>query len=212
MGIEVGSYVKCQIRSQIVVEVVCRFKCWGWFPFESHVPSRSRGQVPNQSSGLGVRVGFQVSRLELESKLGPSLNIRSESKVRIKSQVVCQEDIRDTDPFLYRSCKEILQMDAEIMDQDVLALTFVCEVESLGIVETMSIEPRKIPIFFWTSIKSLPFEGFGSLDSRLSIHKTLEPDDYLPSSLTCFYQLCFPVYQSMTEMEDRLRIITQGDI
>ncbi|KAH0716053.1 hypothetical protein KY290_006859 [Solanum tuberosum] len=80
------------------------------------------------------------------------------------------------------------------------------------IVETMSVEQRKMLLFFWTSIKSLPFEGFGGLDSRLSIHKTLEPDDYLPSSHTCFYQLCFPIYQSMTEMEDRLRIITQRDI
>uniref|UniRef100_M1DWN4 HECT-type E3 ubiquitin transferase n=1 Tax=Solanum tuberosum TaxID=4113 RepID=M1DWN4_SOLTU len=42
------------------------------------------------------------------------------------------EDIRDADPFLYRSCKEILNMDAEIVDQDVLGLAFVCEVKSLG--------------------------------------------------------------------------------
>ncbi|WMV09549.1 hypothetical protein MTR67_002934 [Solanum verrucosum] len=33
--------------------------------------------------------------------------------------------------FLYRSCKEILNMDIELVDQDVLGLTFVCEVESL---------------------------------------------------------------------------------
>ncbi|KAK4707536.1 hypothetical protein R3W88_028461 [Solanum pinnatisectum] len=70
------------------------------------------------------------------------------------------------------------------------------------IAETMSVEQRKMLLFFWTSIKSLPFEGFGCLDSRLSIHKTSEPDDHLPSSHTCFYHLCFPVYQSTTEMED----------
>ncbi|WMV46605.1 hypothetical protein MTR67_039990 [Solanum verrucosum] len=42
------------------------------------------------------------------------------------------EDISDADPFLYRNFHEILNMDAEIMDQDVLGLTFVFEVESLG--------------------------------------------------------------------------------
>jgi len=46
---------------------------------------------------------------------------------------VLLEDIRDADPFLYRGCKEILNMDAETVDQDVLGLTFVCEVESLGL-------------------------------------------------------------------------------
>lgn len=76
----------------------------------------------------------------------------------------------------------------------------------------MSVEQKKMLLFFWTSMKSLPFDGFGGLDSKLSIHKTLEPDDHLPSSHTCFYQLCLPVYQSMTDMKDRLMIITQRDI
>ncbi|KAG5631621.1 hypothetical protein H5410_003338 [Solanum commersonii] len=44
---------------------------------------------------------------------------------------VLLEDISDADMFLYRSCKEILNMDVELVDQDVLGLTFVCEVESL---------------------------------------------------------------------------------
>ncbi|KAH0658078.1 hypothetical protein KY289_026826 [Solanum tuberosum] len=49
------------------------------------------------------------------------------------SEGVLLEDIRDADPFLYRGCKEILNMDAKKVDQDVLGLTFVCEVESLGL-------------------------------------------------------------------------------
>ncbi|GFP96459.1 E3 ubiquitin-protein ligase upl5 [Phtheirospermum japonicum] len=42
------------------------------------------------------------------------------------------EDIRDADPFLYSSCKQILEMDAEAVDQDALGLTFVHEIEELG--------------------------------------------------------------------------------
>ncbi|XP_059305337.1 E3 ubiquitin-protein ligase UPL5-like isoform X2 [Lycium ferocissimum] len=42
------------------------------------------------------------------------------------------EDIKDADPYLYSGCKTILEMDTKMMDQDILGLTFVCEVEELG--------------------------------------------------------------------------------
>lgn len=42
------------------------------------------------------------------------------------------EDIRDADPYLYSSCKQILEMDADFIDSDALGLTFVREVEELG--------------------------------------------------------------------------------
>ncbi|XP_019262636.1 PREDICTED: E3 ubiquitin-protein ligase UPL5-like [Nicotiana attenuata] len=42
------------------------------------------------------------------------------------------EDIRDADPYLYSSCKQILEMDPEMVDEDTLGLTFVCEMEELG--------------------------------------------------------------------------------
>ncbi|XP_015166353.1 E3 ubiquitin-protein ligase UPL5-like [Solanum tuberosum] len=231
-------------------------------------PDDNRSFFPNQASEVNLLhlEYFQFSGRMIALALAYDVQIGVVFYrvffLQLAGNGVLLEDIRDTDPFMYRSCKEILQKDAKIVDQDVLALTFVCEVESLGvrreielcpngkdivvdsknretyvhlliqyryitsiaeqvayfskgfsdIVETMSDEQRKMLLFFWTSIKSLPFEGFGGLDSRLSIHKTLEPDDYLPSSHTCFYQLCFPIYQSMTEMEDQLKIITQGDI
>lgn len=77
------------------------------------------------------------------------------------------------------------------------------------IVESMSVEQRKMLLFFWTSIKSLPL---GGLDSRPSIYKTSESDDHLPSSHTFFFRLCFPVYRSMEDMKDRLWMITQEHI
>lgn len=76
----------------------------------------------------------------------------------------------------------------------------------------MSAEQRKILLFFWTSVKYLPVEGFGGLASRLYIYKSSEPSVRLPSSHTCFYRLSFPPYPSMAIMEDRLRIITQEHV
>ncbi|KAG5584727.1 hypothetical protein H5410_045161 [Solanum commersonii] len=63
---------------------------------------------------------------------------------------------------------------------------------------------------FLTSIKSLPVEGFGGLDSKLHIYRTSDSHDFLPFSDTCFYHLCFPPYPSMDVMQNRLNIITQN--
>ncbi|KAH0638875.1 hypothetical protein KY285_035461 [Solanum tuberosum] len=78
------------------------------------------------------------------------------------------------------------------------------------IVGSMSAEQRYVLLFFWTSIKSLPVEGFGGLDSKLHIYRTSDSHDCLPSSHTCFYRLCFPPYPSMDVMQNRLNIITQN--
>lgn len=80
------------------------------------------------------------------------------------------------------------------------------------IVEEMSAEQRKVLLFFWTSVKYLPVEGFRGLASRLYIYKSSEPHDHLPSSHTCFYRLCFPPYPSMAMVRDRIQIITQEHI
>ncbi|KAM1033624.1 hypothetical protein ACFX2I_037027 [Malus domestica] len=229
------------------------------------------------------------------------------------------EDIRDADPFLYNSCKQILEMDAHFIDSDALGLTFVREVEELGfrktvelcpggksivvnsknrgeyvnlliqhrfvtsiseqvsqfahgfsdilcgsrlqsvffrsleledldwmlhgsesaisvedwkahtdyngyketdphilwfwkIVGEMSAEQKKVLLFFWTSVKYLPVEGFRGLASRLYIYKSSEAYSRLPSSHTCFYRLCFPPYPSKAVMKGRLNIITQEHV
>ncbi|KAJ9566356.1 hypothetical protein OSB04_002322 [Centaurea solstitialis] len=204
---------------------------------------------------------------------------------------VSLEDIKDADPYLYSSCKQILDMDPSAVDQDALGLTFVWEIEELGsmkvmellpdgkhitvnsrnrkeyvdllirhrfvtsvsqqvthfargfadivtneeiqklcfksleledldgmlhgsesdisvddwkahteyngyketdpqiswfwkILQKMKAEQRKILLFFWTSVKYLPVEGFGGLSSRLYIYKSNESFDRLPSSHT----------------------------
>lgn len=51
--------------------------------------------------------------------------------LQLAGKEISLEDIRDADPFLYNSCKQILEMDPEIVDQDALGLTFVREAEEL---------------------------------------------------------------------------------
>lgn len=232
---------------------------------------------------------------------------------------VSLEDIKDADPLLYSSCKKILEMDPETVDQDALGLTFVREVDELGSIKVvelcpegrnlsvnsenrrayvellirhrfvtsiadqvyhfaqgfsdimnssehqkfffqsleledfdwilygresaisvddwkahteyngyneddpqiswfwktigeMSAEQRKVLLFFWTSVKYLPVEGFSGLASRLYIYKSTETHDRLPSSHTCFYRLCFPPYPSLNVLQDRLSVITQEHV
>ncbi|KAJ8566078.1 hypothetical protein K7X08_030555 [Anisodus acutangulus] len=238
---------------------------------------------------------------------------------QLSGKNISLDDIRDADPYLYSSCKQILEMDPEMVDQDTLGLTFVREIEELGsrkvvelcpngrstmvnsknreqyvklliqhrfvttiaeqvahfaqgfgdiittlrlqksffqsldledldwmlhgsetavsvedwkahtdyngykesdpqiswfwkIVGGMSAEQRKVLLFFWTSMKYLPVEGFGGLASRLYIYKSRVSYDRLPSSHTCFFRLCFPPYPSMDFMQDRLNIITQEHV
>ncbi|XP_052727644.1 E3 ubiquitin-protein ligase UPL5 isoform X3 [Vigna angularis] len=80
------------------------------------------------------------------------------------------------------------------------------------IVGSMTADQRKVLLFFWTSVKYLPVEGFRGLASRLYIYRSLEPGDRLPSSHTCFFRLCFPAYSSMAVMKERLELITQEHI
>ncbi|KAL8469143.1 hypothetical protein ACS0TY_032105 [Phlomoides rotata] len=50
--------------------------------------------------------------------------------LQLAGRGISLEDIRDADPYLYNSCKQILEMDPEAIDQK--GLTFIHEVEELG--------------------------------------------------------------------------------
>ncbi|KAH0705182.1 hypothetical protein KY289_010258 [Solanum tuberosum] len=238
--------------------------------------------------------------------------------LQLAGEDISLEDIRDADPTLYSSCKQILEMDPKTVDQDILSLTFAYDVEELGsrttvelqpngkdvvvnsknrkeyvnlliqhrfvtsiasqiahfsqgfsdittssiktslfrslyledldkmlggsgtaisvedwkahtdyngyeennhqiswfwkIVEGMSAEKKKALLFFWTSIRYLPLEGFRGLDSRLCISRTSESSENLPSAQTCFYLLRVPSYCNSVVMQDRIDMITQEHI
>lgn len=80
------------------------------------------------------------------------------------------------------------------------------------VLSQLNAEQKKTLLFFWTSVKYLPIEGFQGLASRLFIYKSSESQDRLPSSHTCFYRLCISPYPSKAVMEDRLRVITQDHV
>ncbi|KAG5572281.1 hypothetical protein H5410_062047 [Solanum commersonii] len=109
------------------------------------------------------------------------------------------KDIRDANPTLYSSCKKIIKMNLETVDQDI-------------IVGFMPAGKKKVLLFFRTSIRYLPIESFRCLDSRLCISRTSESCQHLPSEQTCFYQLCIPTYCDMVVMQNQLDIITQEHI
>ncbi|ESQ38197.1 hypothetical protein EUTSA_v10028412mg [Eutrema salsugineum] len=80
------------------------------------------------------------------------------------------------------------------------------------IMKKMTEEERRSVLFFWTSIKFIPVEGFRGLPSKLYIYRLYEANDRLPVSHTCFYRLSLPSYTSMALMEQRLRFIAQDHV
>lgn len=238
---------------------------------------------------------------------------------QLAGEAITLEDVKDADPSLYTSCKKILEMDAELLDSDMLGLTFVHEIQELGshktvelcsggkdivvnsdnrteyinllikhrfldsiseqichfakgfsdvlsdskfqklffsslyledfdrmiggsnciinvsdwkahteyngfktrdkqinwfwkVVDGMSQEQRTSLLFFWTSVKYLPVNGFSGLESKLYIYKNTDSIERLPTSHTCFYRLCLPKYPTLTMMRDRLQFITQEHV
>ncbi|CAF2042673.1 BnaA09g20850D [Brassica napus] len=80
------------------------------------------------------------------------------------------------------------------------------------IMKKMTEEERRSVLFFWTSTKFIPVEGFRGLSSKLYIYRLHEANDRLPTSHTCFYRLCLPKYPTMGLMEQRLRFIAQDHV
>ncbi|KAG2312178.1 hypothetical protein Bca4012_026742 [Brassica carinata] len=80
------------------------------------------------------------------------------------------------------------------------------------ILKKMTEEERRSVLFFWTSTRFIPVEGFRGLSSKLYIYKLHEGKDHLPTSHTCFYRLCLPKYPKIGLMEKRLRLIAQDHV
>ncbi|KAI3893402.1 hypothetical protein MKX03_029037 [Papaver bracteatum] len=61
--------------------------------------------------------------------------------LQLAGEEISLEDIRCADPIMYRSCKNILEMDADFVDSDAMGLTFVREIEELGSRKTVELCP-----------------------------------------------------------------------
>ncbi|KAI3928660.1 hypothetical protein MKW98_024261, partial [Papaver atlanticum] len=52
--------------------------------------------------------------------------------LQLAGEKISLEDIECADPIMYKSCKKILEMDADFVDSDAMGLTFVREIEEFG--------------------------------------------------------------------------------
>ncbi|XP_026439266.1 E3 ubiquitin-protein ligase UPL5-like [Papaver somniferum] len=61
--------------------------------------------------------------------------------LQLAEENISLEDIKCADPTMYKSCKKILEMDADLVDSDVMGLTFVREIEVSGSRKTVELCP-----------------------------------------------------------------------
>lgn len=88
------------------------------------------------------RFSGRVIALALMHKIQVGFVLDRAFFLQLAGNTISLEDIQDADPFLYNSCKQILEMDGELVDQDTLGLTFVCEIEELGSRKTVELCPN----------------------------------------------------------------------
>ncbi|KAI3960316.1 hypothetical protein MKW98_017040 [Papaver atlanticum] len=287
-------------------------------------PENRRRFFPNPAQVKSQQLMFfafcgRVITLALMHKVKVGIAFDRVLFLQLAEEKISLEDIRCADPIMYRSCKNILEMDADLVDSDVMGLTFVREIEEFGsrktvelcpgginivvssknreqyvhlliqhifvksisakvayfarsfrdilckrrlaksffqgmelkgldgvlrgsdepicfkdwrkhtiyedyrendeqicwfwkVVEGMSNEQQRDLLFFWTSVKYLPVNGFSGLSCPLTIYKTSCSHEHLPSSHTCFYRLSLPDYPSLAITRQRLSFICQTHV
>ncbi|KAI3957235.1 hypothetical protein MKW98_012110 [Papaver atlanticum] len=74
----------------------------------------------------------RVIALALMHKVQVGISFDRVFFLQLVGGVISLEDIRDADPAIYKSCKSILEMDADSVDSDALGLTFAREFEEFG--------------------------------------------------------------------------------
>lgn len=108
-------------------------------------PNDLRGVFPNPASGVNpehlsyFRFSGQVIALALMHRVQVNVVFASIFFRQVAGLPVTWEDVKDADPLLYESCKKILELDSELVDMDVLGLTFVYECEELGKLKTVEL-------------------------------------------------------------------------
>ncbi|KAK4759711.1 hypothetical protein SAY87_022842 [Trapa incisa] len=306
-------YLVCQslFSQQNDLFIACPNDCSRFYPNPA-----SEG---NPSSLEHYIFAGRMIALAMKNKVQVGITLDRLFFLQLAGLQVSLEDVSEADPWLYSSCRKILEMDPDFIDSDALGLTFVREVEELGsrkviellpggeniavnsknrnqyvnllvqnqfvssiskqvahfkegfadilfsdknvdfffssldpedfdfmlqgrtgdiciqawkshteyigykesdlqiawfweIVDTMTPEQKHELLFFWTSVKNLPVEGFCGLGANLQLCTSPSPITHLPTSHTCFYRLCLPAYPSMSVMRDRLLIVAQDHV
>jgi E3 ubiquitin-protein ligase NEDD4 len=108
-------------------------------------PNDRRRFFPNPASGVNpghltyFRFCGRVIALALMHRVQMDVVFALSFFKQLAGLPVLWEDAKDADPCLFDSCKKILDMDPELIDADVLGLTFVSEVEELGSHKSMEL-------------------------------------------------------------------------
>ncbi|KAI0519551.1 hypothetical protein KFK09_007001 [Dendrobium nobile] len=115
-------------------------------------PNNPRRFFPNPGSdvdSLHLKYFSFVGRviaLALMHKIQIGITFDRAFFLQLSGKTITLEDIQDADPFLYMSCKKILWMDDDILDSDVLGLTFVREIEAHDSHRTVELCPGGMKI------------------------------------------------------------------
>ena len=88
------------------------------------------------------RFAGRVIALALTHKMQVGIVFNRVFFLQLAGIKVSLEDIKDADPYLYNSCKQILEMDPCVVDQDVLGLTFTWEYDDFGSKEVVELKPE----------------------------------------------------------------------
>ncbi|XP_024400554.1 E3 ubiquitin-protein ligase UPL5 isoform X2 [Physcomitrium patens] len=108
-------------------------------------PNDRRRFFPNPASGVNpghltyFRFCGRVIALALMHRVQMDVVFALSFFKQLAGLPVLWEDAKDADPTLYESCKKILELDADLIDTDILGLTFVSEVEELGSHKSMEL-------------------------------------------------------------------------
>ncbi|KAI5080078.1 hypothetical protein GOP47_0005557 [Adiantum capillus-veneris] len=108
-------------------------------------PNDPRRVFPNPASNMNpehlnlFRFSGQVIALALMHKVQVNVVFSSIFFKQLAGLSMSWEDVKDADPVLYQSCKKILELDPELVDMDILGLTFVHEFEELGMLKTVEL-------------------------------------------------------------------------
>ncbi|KAK4706410.1 hypothetical protein R3W88_034031 [Solanum pinnatisectum] len=96
---------------------------------------------PNDSRRFFPNLASKVDPLHLEYFIffGRMIALALLHRVQIS---ISFDHIRDADPYLYSSCKKILEMDTKMVDEDILGLTFFCEDVQLGFRKVVELCPN----------------------------------------------------------------------
>ncbi|KAI3841685.1 hypothetical protein MKW92_033598 [Papaver armeniacum] len=109
-------------------------------------PSDRRRFFPNPATLDQQRLKYftfcgRVIALALKYKVQVGIAFDRVFFKQLSREAVSLEDVRYAAPFLYSSCKRILEMDADLVDSDIMGLTFINETEEFGFKRVVELCP-----------------------------------------------------------------------